>query len=417
MLTAVFLVFGASVTIAIYFNTDIRAGIASDALTFHIPQILAMKSPDFSLSEGPYFTAMIPFFHFLAANLLPIDALPPMAGYDFPLLAIALTCGLLIVRIAYDIAPPEVRVERRTFLQGGIFVACVLGSYYVFLPFSVYNTDSIAAAMLLTAIWGYYRKRHITAAIALTLAILFKSIYLPVIALPLLLEITRTIRERRVSRDALRLPLTAIPALFCVLTAYLYWGGLIPPGVGRSLNHPGFYGYPLLHFAAYFAVAGMFFLSWKFWIGFSLLTTRMDWIVLAVLQAFLVTIWILYPSNFSVEEGRFGSLVWTFSRHGEIGDRSVTLLVLALAGSTLLVKLRKALSGDDFFHGMLLALCVYGFSLSFTHAAYQRYLEPITVMCLMFGYFGSATHREYSSPAVMKVLFLVYNIAAIIRAF
>jgi hypothetical protein len=207
------------------------------------------------------------------------------------------------------------------------------------------------------------------AAIAIGAALPFwRQMYLPVAGI---FGLSWLLRDRRL--NSLPIPLLAAVVPCAVIAAYFVaWHGLTPPGF-QGFNGFGFHtGTPL-------SVLGLIALFAPFYFGYLrsslLLLSTQKTLVFGILCAAGI-LWLMGPTNHSVEDGRWGGLIWTLAEHTPlIGSRSPLVLCLALVGGLIVSGwIAEALARREMPYEVLtLALYLIGYSLQIE--AFQRYVE------------------------------------------
>jgi len=160
------------------------------------------------------------------------------------------------------------------------------------------------------------------------------------------------------------------------------WRGLIPPAY-RDMHDTGWNGSAILIYLALVCLWGCAFV----WVippsRSELLRTLKHPIVRASLAIVLV-LWIALPSNYSHEHGRWGGPIWSaIEKCPSLGDRSLLLLPLALAGVVVIAQLWKR--ACEMGRGMqanviVMSLCLVAVSNGANSQAWERYADPYILL-------------------------------------
>lgn len=178
--------------------------------------------------------------------------------------------------------------------------------------------------------------------------------------------------DRRIPRTLIAIGVT-IPSFLIVAWFWRLWGGrLVPPifvewyARGTNPSAPVF----LLSLSA---VYGAFFAGYLL-PSFSMLLRRRAWLLMLGAGIGLLA-WLIAPSDYDLDNGRYGGL-WSIARKlPMLGDRSLFMLGGAIAGGVLLTCWAAAL--DFRRRWIFLAALAAFFAAQCANAwLYQRYCEP-----------------------------------------
>jgi hypothetical protein len=350
---------------------------AKDQESFHLPTIIdfAHELPGIDL-EGAN-TATGPGFQ------LVLSLVARFVSEDRVVLQLAgAVISLLLVLSVYRVAGRF--VDR--------WLAClmtlpVLLSSYV-LQSSVYLLADNSALLFVTlALGGALSLSTAPGRLALTgaaaaAAVAIRQIHLWLIA-PIVLAaaIGGRVLERRDPGPVVRAVLAAVPAVTVVAALVVTWGGFTPPGF-QGVNAGGFSPSVVALTLSLTALFGSFYL---FAVTPIRPLLRDPAIPVAAVSGAATAL--LVPTAASADAGRTGGALWeVVAKAPVVADRSPVLVVLAACGAVVLLGLWRAAGRVGRRQEALVLLAALAAALAAqaaTNFAYQRYVEPLTLIMLV----------------------------------
>jgi hypothetical protein len=346
---------------------------AFDEVNYHRPIIATMAADFPAVDIVNYNAAMAPGYHVAMAAVLRAT------GAWTAVRAANLTIGVLLVALAGHVAwrfAPGWTAVLTTFtvaassyvVSGSVWLTTDnLGLLLAFGSVALLVLDRPTAAQslssgILGALAAVVRQIHIWTAVP--------------IATRALVEAGLKLRDR--TRPQLLLAPAALPiAAVGVLVAL--WGGLLPP---RFVGHHG--GWNATTFVFGLALIGVYGLPWMLLMASH---TRQTVASRAGIAAVVVAaVASLAPSSYNVGAGRWGGWLWeAVRRTADLLDRSVLLVVLAIAGALTVATLtRRAIDRGHTREAVLLvvALGAWMTAQSANFQVWQRYFEPAILILL-----------------------------------
>jgi hypothetical protein len=173
-----------------------------------------------------------------------------------------------------------------------------------------------------------------------------------------------------------------------------------------------------LHAFAFLGVtAGVFApLAAAQWLPFWKSSEGRWWLACSVAAA--LVLWTISPSNYQADAGRWGSVVWTLAAHTPlIGSRSPLLLAVAVLGAVFAAFLAWRGRRLERFPTELAAMALYIAGLALTSAAYQRYLEPVALLCLGLFFARTAADAGRAARLWIAIVSVGYLLAGLRRLY
>jgi hypothetical protein len=401
------------VTVAVHLvlaGTVIAMGVVgtsewADQTDYHLP-VIKQFAEQLPLPElGDYKSATTPGYHLIMATLVRF-------GIDGVALAFlnalfgATFVGLLTAIVA-----------RRASAGVAIAAGCMLGCSPYVLSSSIWlTTDNLASLALLLAAAaslsiadGSARmpiRVGLIASAWATFAVLIRQILIYAAAFPGAAVVARACAQRRMpAPGALFLAgMTLLPAFLVVLAFVALWGGLVPPSF-REYHGGGANPVTPVYVLALVAIWGM--AAFVTIPGFvrELCTTRMAFLgVLAAMVACIV------PSSYIVHV-RFGGILWTVaSKLPAPFDRSILLVVLAGLGAAALGAYLRLWSRSADIAGRGVGVFALFVLVGMTAAqtanqqCFERYLQPLVVVCCVLAAVGIAGRSMRAWPLVIATI-------------
>ena len=355
----------------ILLGLDGKGGLASDAISYHLPQINYFLTHTGDLVKYPATATTLPFYHYLIAKIGGIlgyttignDSLGVRLGHW---LLTVIGIALFTRRLPQLCGP----------INGFILAVPLVTSWHVLSGAIYYGTDGpMVTVLALTLVGGAAIS---TQAVIMVLAIMVRHLVFPFV---FFYHLAQPLADRSLS-GIVRLCLATLPALALLAFYMAQWGGLTPPGEVARLNPKGIFSYALL---AHLGVAGLWgaafgMLRLNAWLAL-LRDNRVRWII-AALAVVLTLVWLAVPTNPSLLDGRFGSVVWQLAGIGLVGTRSLCVLALSWLGAACLVLMFEDASRAGRIPAEVVGLIGFLVGLMLTYAAYQRYSEPPILMAM-----------------------------------
>ena len=178
-------------------------------------------------------------------------------------------------------------------------------------------------------------------------------------------------------RRMLLVMLATVPAFLAVGWFVNLWGGLTVP-IFHDYMQGANPATPAI-ILAQIAVIGVFHVGFWWRSGWALLKTRPGLVVLVLLAGLLIAG--LPETTYSTEAGRYSGL-WNLANKAPdlAGHSNLLLLVLAPAGAVMLAAWLSGVGARNRWV-MLAALAGFTAAVSMTHNAWQRYHEPMLLIC------------------------------------
>ena len=345
-----------------------------DMTKFHLPQVNQHMKAPLSWFDYDATSATTPGHHFFLAY----SAL--LFGYDQVdedtlLVRFANAgVGLAFVLLAFFVLA---RLGGGAGLAAGL-VAPILGSNYVLSSSIWVMTDNGANLWFTACLWTllFRPSSALRAGVFGAAMVLWRQIYLPVAGAFALSALWARFERGRLVAGMMGL---AVPTL--VVGAYaVHWGGLTP-GTTQLYNEATLNLSVPLHALA---LTGLFACAYAvlLWPMARALDRRQLGMVGACAAAGLV-VWLLAPSTFDADAGRWGSMVWLFAKKSPaVMDRSLALLPMAVLGAAVLGTMFATSVKDRVFPAELVVLLLYFVGYSAQVFAWQRYIESPIVLAL-----------------------------------
>jgi hypothetical protein len=241
------------------------------------------------------------------------------------------------------------------------------------------TTDNGAMLFYALGLWTllFARDRPWLGALATSLMVIWRQLYLPVIGAFGLVWLL----EGRKKRELLLGLAACIPPVLLVALYVYHWGGLTPE-ISRRYNEARFQAAVPLNALA---LTGLFALPFALHLLAPLeaLSTRDRRLAAAGGAAAALAIWLAGPSNYDSSAARWGSLVWALAdRTPLILDRSPAVLLLAMLGGALLAAMLLLSHREQRVLPELFVLGCYFIGYSAQIFAWQRYIEPAIFLTL-----------------------------------
>jgi hypothetical protein len=374
-------------------------GLADDAKNYHLPQIAYFINHPFSFVNYEAYATTLPFYHTLMAWLAIA------VGIDEPNVASIFlrTVHLFISTIGIPFF--FIGLTRRTTLRNAILLTAPLVTSWYTVSGSVFlGTDGPALSILLLIVT--YAGENTRSKVFLNTALVFalagiRHIYLPFV-LPI--YILRGLKNG-VSGFFYSVVILA-PAALLVAFYALKWRGLVPPGIPSGLNPQGVFPYTVL---GHLGVTAIWFsafavLRWSEWLV--LLPQKLPLAVVTVVALLVFALWLMVPTDFSLESGRFGSLTWALGKFWMVDNRSVIVLIMAIIGSACLAISVFDLIGNRKDETIVISLVLYLIALMLTYASYQRYSEPVILTSLALVGGGLFKQEDISMKRAIPLIIL-----------
>jgi hypothetical protein len=343
-----------------------------DQINFHIPfanQLIERRLQPF----GPTSSASTPGSHLFYALIAIVFSTTPLEPGSWTIavtgsLTAAATIGLLL--FTYQRISNGWRLTPLLLLP-------VVSSQYFLLPGAYLVTDGLSYFLLacflsLTQSQLGPNFRQLSAALILATLVMVRQIYLPVAMAMIFGFITTSISMK--PAFVVRQMIIALIPLLAFLPFFLHWNGLVPPEFVRheaqKINIPAF--------TQSFSILGL--LTLPLLPALSRMTTSKERIAiclgtfLSVLLIFLVS-----ATDFNADSGRFGSLIWTFSKieHELIGTSISIYLLFGIGFATIICAL---MSDVQTIRLTAIGFTIYSMALAMQSFAWQRYSEVFALI-------------------------------------
>lgn len=384
----------------------IFAGLATmfqhgDMVKFHLPQMNYLIAHPFELLHYEATSATTPGHHFLFAWVSILLGYDSIGEHTLPLRLLNVLVGLGLVLAAWAI------FWRLT--KDALFAtACALpivGSNYVLTASIWINTDNGAMLFFTLALYAmlFRPERVYWTALFVLLMVMWRQIYLPVVgafALPALLPGDR-------KKSMLRAIATVLPTVLVVGVYAAVWGGLTP-------NTTQLYNKFTLNLSVplhALALTGLFAIPYALLLlpTFRELDRLGQRVVGGAGVVLGAVLWLLAASNYSNEDGRWGSLIWVLAKKSPgVGDKTFVVLLLAILGAAVLAAMGWRAYSKRYYPIELLMLLAYFAGYSAQVFAWQRYIEP--AIFVVIGTHVARTRDEaprigLAGPALMGIVF------------
>ena len=425
------LVLAAIVLPAALLNVHGGIRISDDSLDYHIPQINQFIKAPFDLVDFPALAPTFPGYHALMGWLARLFGfttiddntwLMKLVNASFTLAAVALAAPLALRARQSDGAAAALRPAEPVLL----LLPFALG-WYVALTATYYGTEGLGHLCLVLVLWTVTARRPRVAAVSAALALLVfvRHLFAPVLPIAALTRVRPAAPVRSIlsGGNLLFAAIAVVPALLVIAIYVAQWKGLIPPGKATEFNRSGLFLHSWLHAFAFLGLASFLYLPLEVRAPRAGLLRGWPALWLAALPAFALVLWLFGPSDYSVDNGRWGSLIWSLARHLPlIAGKSPVVLVLALIGAAFAGYLLVRSWQRETIPVELIVLLLYLAGLGFTQAAHQRYVEPVTALCLgiLFCRLATAPRPAWAyAPIVMfaaiSALFSIYRLYYVFR--
>jgi hypothetical protein len=362
---------------AVLGNVQLPGSVASDARQFHIPQIDYFIQHPADIVHYPGYAPTLPGYHLLLAAVARALG---HAGIGDATMSLRLFHWLLALGAVATALYLAARVARERWTAPILMLPFVV-SWYTVQSGIFYGTELPALLCCILLLLAVERGAVAGAALAATGMVFVRQMFAPVIFVPVLASV---LSRERPSRSSLRTQLlVALPALLLIAFYVAQWGGLVPPGIAAELNKPGLYPFVWLHALAFCGVFAVLFAPLRLEEFLRYLHDPASRFIRLPALLLALLLWLATPSDFDPQAGRWGSLVWSAAAHGPLFfHRSPIVLFLALLGAAYLgFAIRGALLLPR-FPVELAAAVLYMAGLALSAAAYQRYVEPVLLLCL-----------------------------------
>ncbi|WGF89341.1 hypothetical protein [Marinivivus vitaminiproducens] len=373
--------------------------VAGDMATFHLPQINLFIGSPFAVFDYEATSATTPGYHWLLALFARLSGYAEVDAATLPLRLANLAVGLAVVLGFWAILQ---RLSGDGW-RAAVLTVPLLASSYVLNAAIWVVTDNAALLgyVLMLAALLFQPDRPGRAALAGLLAVASRQIYLPIvaaIALPLMVERWTT---WGVGRRMLAIALPVAP----VLAWAIAWQGLTPPRF-QDFNAAQFNPAVPLHALA---LTGLFAcvyapFAWRFVRSEGYARAAALAIGAAVLA---LALWLIVPTAYSDQDGRWGSLVWLFAKLLPApGGHAPLVLPLIAGGLAALAVMAWHAWRRRYLPVELAMLLLYFAGYAFQPLAWQRYIEPVILITMgVFVARLDAPRWALLGPAVTALLF------------
>ncbi len=376
---------------ALFLGHEGVGGLASDAIEFHLPQVEEFRKSPFNLFGYQPTATTLPLYHFTLGLTSVAFDLGMVSNHTTPIRLLHFSISVLGPYLLY----------RSIFTRQQAPIAFLLSlpvatSFYILSGALYFGTDGPGFSLFLMAILCYsgssinfYGASFWTLILSATRHLYFPGLVGAAIA--------GLFKARHVSRSSLKILVVIIPASVLLLVFFLHWGGTTPPGEVSKLNPKGFFGHSILGQLGIFGMWGFSYalIIWEKVVEtYRTLYARVLFYCLAMLTLLL---WGMSDTTASDAQGRFGSLIWRFQSPVVLGEKSLTVLVMALVGAGVIAFYLSCSKRYALDRVPIVAASVTVFSLGLTYAAFQRYSEPVIIGCLslMNTSLAAASSRNY----------------------
>jgi len=375
---------------AIFMLTKGEGGLASDAVNFHLPQINEFRENPSSLLDYKATATTLPFYHFLMGVLARLFGVNEVANdsLGFRCVHFLLSGSGLVAFIHF--------LSRTVTLRTMVVLSLpLITSWYVVSGAIYFGTDgpglSLVLILLTFAVVSCTRSASLSG--LLFLIAVTRHLFLPFAAAAVII---RAWPISTFEGFMTRIVLILMPATVIVAVYVVHWGGLTPPGIVANLNPKGIFPYALL---GHLAVAGLWggtFCLLRVETMLTYLRQRSVLLCLAATGLAVFILWVLSPSGYSIDGGRFGAYIWSVAKLTTPGDHSVAVLLAALFGVWGIFLIGFDCHKRGLMPIEMVSLSIFLLTLMLTYASYQRYSEPLCVAS-----FAIATSRAIGRDSVM----------------
>lgn len=354
-----------------------QGGLASDAITYHLPQIEQFRQNPFNFFRYYATATTLPFYHVFMGWIAILTGNGQVDNNDIIMRIIHLVFSFIGIFFLF------LKVFQRCSISVATLMCLPLASSFYVLSGALYfGTDGPGFSLLLLSLIAMsspiYRP-FVIALVALGVAAI-RHLYFP----GTLGAVFGGIVGSTSSRVKLSLLAGLIPSVLILGVYFTYWGGARPANeLIKDLNPQGLFLYSIL---AHFGIVGLWGVAFGMLIWEDLLSTWRDaktWVFAFAITIALASLWYFTPTSASVPDGRFGSIIWRLSDFALIGNRSVVVLIAAVVGGIILSMYITKLLNDNAPLVALGGLIATVMSLGLTYAAYQRYSEPAVLGCFI----------------------------------
>lgn len=375
-----------------------RTSYWEDQENFHIPQVNYFIGHPFSLLTYAASSAPTPGHHLLLAWFATLSGKKSVDGSVLSIRLINAAFGLAFLILVWV----TLRRVSGTIATATALTLPLAGSYYVITASIWIVTDNGALFFYAVVLFVLlFRRGHaLLAGASTTLLVLWRQIYLPVVGAfftPLLLGG----RSRRAVLVAVS---ATVPAVLTVGLFAWTWGGLTPPQFQGDHRFAMNLAVPLHALA----LTGLLALPYVPFAGS--LRARLDrpklYAVILLAVGIGLVVWLPTESVYDRETGRWGSWVWYLARHSPaLGGRAPLVLALVCVGALALLSMAVHSLEHRYFPAELLLLAFYFAGYSTQPFAWQRYIEPHTLLTL--GVFcsrlGETRARVLAGPVLLSL--------------
>jgi len=398
----------------VFLNIQTGVSLAADAIDFHIPQINQFLRAPLDLISYPALVPMIPGYHVMMAWLAGFLGMSFVGNEDIALRLINTAISLCAVVLAVNVF---LRVQAENVAEIAILALPFATSFALVQSAIYFNTDGASYLFLISALWFAESpsQRRVALGLGLSLAamVLMRHLLTPVIALPALLNhrLSAPLRSLLTTRNMTFALIAIAPAATVIAIYVVNWGGLTPSAF-KGLNPSGVFPHSWLHALAFLGILAIFFAPLEY---SDLLKRRIDRRLVGLLAfSFFcaLALWVIAPSSFDSDKGRWGSIVWMVAeRTPSLVDRSPAVLAMAVVGGFFAAYLFRRAQERDNLPPELITALLYYFGLGLTQPAYQRYVEPLSLLCLAIFFHRIGESRRPWWTYLPLCLYTTANIA------
>jgi hypothetical protein len=373
--------FGAPLLLVVLALPLIRSEVFStndafDEVNYHRPIIATMAADFPAVDIVNYNAAMAPGYHVAMASVLRAT------GSWRAVRAANLAIGVLLVVLAGDVA-----WRLSGHWSAALTTLTMAASSYVVSGSVWLTTDNLGlllamGSLALLVLDRPTTARSVVSGVGGALAALVRQIHIWTavpIAAGALSSSSRAAarRQPRLTRGRLLAP-AALPVI-AVGTLVVLWGGLLPP---RFVGHHG--GWNATTFVFGLALIGIYGMPWMLLVPSDARQTITSGAGAAALLL-AAAAW-MAPSSYNADAGRWGGWLWeAVRRTPSVLDRSVLLLLLAVAGAATLATLaRRAVDRGRSRETSVLVVALISWmaAQSANFQVWQRYFEPAILILL-----------------------------------
>ncbi|MBA4695779.1 MAG: hypothetical protein H2069_00140 [Legionella sp.] len=355
-------------------------------------------------------TAMTPGYHLFVAHVSKMLGLHTIHDDTWIIRLLNLLFGYGSLALVWKIVYQQCQNKWQT-----LCLVFPLSASYYFLSAAIWISTDNPALFFYTLILYFFlqQKAPFYSIIGAMFCLVFiRHIYLPVIGVCFCHAWVAQSKQKAL----LFALLTALPVVILVgIYAYI-WGGLTPPALQKHNAFVFLSPLLLLHF---FALAGLLVLPYLPFFITEIKKWSSSDLAKNLLFALLVagTLWLLSPSTYFDPNdglgsaGRWGSMVWLIAKFTpflSLGDKSLSVLLLAMIGAALLYAMVMRAMQQGYFPVEAAMLFFYVFGYACQVYAWQRYLEP--VLLVTFAVFGGRLTKV--SPYRLMIVITAYGFYA-----